>query len=209
MNKTNLQLCLICLLMALVLYFGFIYKKEPWWQGMPAKKEPIQTNIQNAVPFKYKKFFITPLAEYSITGIVISTKRYFFDSTSSISPIDIAIVWKKMSVADVIKEFKFKHRRRAIIYTTKKNYWPIMENEVKTCISNNHCIPANKEIKKKLLKIKQYDLVKIKGQLVKAEKSGMEPWVSSLSRDDGPGWGKLVGCEIIYVTDVEILKKEK
>ncbi len=207
MNKTKLQLYLLCLLMVFILYFGFIYKKEPNWQGMPVKKEPIQKELKNSVPFKYKKFFITPLAEYSITGIVISTKRYFFDPTSSISPIDIAVVWKKMSVADVIKEFKFKHRRRAIIYTTKKDYWPIMENEVKTCISNNHCIPADKNIKKKLLKIKKYDLITIKGQLVKAEKPGMGPWTSSLSRDDGARWGELVGCEIIYVTDVEILKK--
>ncbi|MBR3627232.1 MAG: hypothetical protein IKN42_00115 [Elusimicrobia bacterium] len=207
MNKTNIQLILTCLLLVLIIYFGFIYKKEPDWNGMPAKNEPIQTEIKNPVPFKNGKFLITPLANYSITGIVISTKRYFFDSVSSISPIDIAIAWKKMSVADVIKEFKFKHRRRAIIYTTKKDYWPIMEKEVKTCISNNHCIPANKDIKKKLLKINKYDLVRIKGQLVKAEKSGMEPWVSSLSRDDGPGWGKLIGCEIIYITDVEILKK--
>ena len=209
MNKINIQLLLLCLILVLIGYFGFIYEKKPNWQGMPAKKEPIQENIKDGIPFKYKDFYITPLADYSITGVVISTKRYFFDPTSSISPIDIAIVWKKMSVADIIKEFKFKHRRRVIIYTTKKDYWPIMENEVKTCISNNHCIPANKQIKKKLLKIKQYDLVKIKGQLVKAEKPGLAPWESSLSRDDGPGWGKLVGCEIIYVTDVEILKKEK
>lgn len=208
MNKTKIQLFLLCLLMVMIVYFGFIHKKEPNWQGMPAKTEPIQAEITNPVPFKYKKFFITPLANYSITGIVISTRRYFLDAVASISPIDIAIVWKKMSVADVIKEFNFKHRRRCIIYRTKKDYWPIMENEVKTSISNNHCIPANDEIKKKLLKIKQYDLIRIKGQLVMAQRADMEPWVSSLARDDGPGFGKLVGCEIIYVTDVEILKKE-
>ena len=207
MNKTKIQLSLLCTILLLTIYFGFVYEKKPNWQGMPAKNEPIQTKIENALPFKHKKFYITPLANYSITGIALSTKRYFFDPVSSISPIDIAIVWKKMSVADVIKEFEFKHRRRAIIYRTKKDYWPIMENEVKTCISNNHCIPADKNIKKKLLKIKKYDLITIKGQLVKAEKPGMGPWTSSLSRDDGARWGELVGCEIIYVTDVEILKK--
>ncbi len=206
MDKIKIQLFLLSLLMVLIVYFGFVYKKTPNWQGMPAKKEPIQTDIKNPIPFKCKDFLITPLADYSLTGIVISTKRYFFDTVASISPIDIAVVWKKMSVADVIKEFKFKHRRRAIIYTTKKDYWPIMEKEVKTSISNNHCIPASKDVRKKLLKIKQYDLVTIRGQLVKVEKSGMEPWVSSLSRDDGPEWGRLAGCEIIYVTDVEIVK---
>ena len=209
MNKIKIQLYLLSVLIIFILYLGFIYKKNPDWKGIPAKNDPIQNEIKNPVPFKYEKFFITPLAEYSITGIVISTKRYFFDATSSISPIDIAIVWKKMSVADVIKEFKFKHRNRAILYAPKKDYWPIMEREVKTCISNNHCIPADKYVKKKLLNIKQYDLITIKGQLVKAEKPGMEPWTSSLSRDDVSEWGKLVGCEIIYVTDVEILKKEK
>lgn len=207
MNKIKIQLFVLCFLLGIVFYFGFIYKKVPDWQGMPAKKEPIQTKIENALPFKYKNFYITPLADYSITGVVISTKKYYFDSVASVSPIDIAIVWKKMSVADVIKEFEFKHRRRAIIYRTKKCYWPIMENEVKSCISNNHCIPADKKIKKKLLKLKQYELVKIQGQLVKVEKPGMAPWISSLSRDDGACWGELAGCEIIYVTDVEILPK--
>ena len=108
-----------------------------------------------------------------------------------------------------IKELKFDHRRRCLIYAPKKkNYWPILLNEIKTSLSNNHCIPANEQIRKKLLKIRKYDLVTIKGKLVSVEKEGMAPWTSSLSRDDGPGWGKLVGCEIIYVTEIDFLKKD-
>ena len=57
MNKTKIQLFLLCLLMVMIIYFGFIHKKEPNWQGMPAKTEPIQAEITNPVPFKYKKFF--------------------------------------------------------------------------------------------------------------------------------------------------------
>lgn len=209
MNTTKIQLFLLCLLMAVIGYFGFVYKKTPDWKGILVKKEPIQRMIKNPKPFKYKKFFITPLADYTITGVVISTERYFFDPTSSISPIDVAIAWKKMSMPEVITEFKFKHRRRCLLYTSKKGYWPIMEQDIRTSISNNHCIPADKNIKKKLFKIKQYDLVRIKGQLVKAEKPGMMPWTSSLSRKDTSSWGEMLGCEIIYVTDVEILEKQK
>lgn len=210
MNKTYIQLFFLCAVMTFLIYFGFIYENKPDWQGMPAKKEPIQKSLQSqGIPFKYKNAFIIPLADYNITGIVISTKRYFFDSVSSISPIDIAVGWKKMSVADVIKELKFNHRRRCLIYAPKqKNHWPILLNEIKTSLSNNHCIPANEQIRKKLLKIRKYDLVAIKGKLVSVEKEGMAPWTSSLSRDDGPGWGKLVGCEIIYVTEIEFLKKD-
>ncbi|WP_372519042.1 hypothetical protein [Candidatus Ruminimicrobiellum ovillum] len=208
MNRTSIQLFFICLLMAVIGYFGLIYEKAPQWRGILVKKEPIQRMIKKPKPFKYKKFFITPLADYSITGVVISTERYFFDPTSSISPIDVALAWKKMSMPEVITEFKFKHRRRCLLYSPKKGYWPIMEHDIRNSISNNHCIPANKDIKKKLFKIKQYDLVTIKGQLVKAEKPGMMPWTSSLSRNDTSSWGEMVGCEIIYVTDVEILEKQ-
>ena len=208
MNRTKIQLFFLCLLMAVVGYFGFIYEKTPQWRGILVKKEPVQRMIKTPKPFKYKKFFITPLAEYSITGVVISTERYFFDPTSSISPIDIALAWKKMSMPEVINELKFKHRRRCLLYAPKKGYWPIMEQDIRTSLSNNHCIPADKNIKKKLFKIKQYDLVTIKGQLVKAEKPGMMPWTSSLSRNDTSSWGEMIGCEIIYVTGVEILNKE-
>ena len=107
MNTTKIQLFLLCLLMAVIGYFGFVYKKTPDWKGILVKKEPIQRMIKNPEPFKYKKFFITPLADYTITGVVISTERYFFDPTSSISPIDVAIAWKKMSMPEVITEFKF------------------------------------------------------------------------------------------------------
>ncbi len=207
MNKTNIQLFLICLLMVVIVYFGFIYEKKADWKGIAVKQEPIQNVIKNKAPFKYKKFFLTPLADYSVTGIVISTKRYFFDSVSSISPIDVALAWKKMSMAEVLREMKFKHRKRCLLYAPKKDYWPIMEKDIRTSLSNNHCIPADKNIKKKLFKIKQYDLVTIKGQLVKAEKPGMIPWTSSLSREDTSSWGEMIGCEIIYVTDVEILKR--
>ncbi len=209
MNKTNIQLFLLFLLMAFVFYFGFIYEKKADWKGIIAKQEPVQRMIKHPKPFKYKKFFITPLADYSITGVVISTERYFFDSTSSISPIDIALAWKKMSMAEVLTELKFKHRRRCLLYAPKKDYWPILEQDIRSSLSNNHCIPANKDIKRKLFKIKQYDLVTIKGQLVKAEKPGMMPWTSSLSRNDTSFWGEMVGCEIIYVTDVEILDKKQ
>ncbi|MBO7611973.1 MAG: hypothetical protein J6T23_07180 [Elusimicrobia bacterium] len=208
MNRTNIQLFLIFLLMAVVFYFGFVYEKKADWRGIIVKQEPIQKVTKNKIPFKYKKFFITPLADYSITGVVISTKRYFFDSVSSISPIDVALAWKKMSMADVLNEMKFKHRRRCLLYAPKKDYWPILEKDIRTSLSNNHCIPANKNVKKKLFKIKQYDVVTLKGMLVSAEKPGMLPWTSSLSRSDGPGWGELVGCEIIYVTDVEILERK-
>ena len=47
MNKTKLQLYLLCLLMVFILYFGFIYKKEPNWQGMPVKdKEEVFTRLK-------------------------------------------------------------------------------------------------------------------------------------------------------------------
>lgn len=207
MNTTNIQVFLLCIVLVFVTYFFFIYEKKPDWEGMPAKKEPIQKTIKNPEPFKYKKFFITPLATYSITGIVVSKERYYFDSVASIAPIDIVIAWKKMSMANVLKEFKIEQRRRCFVYRSKKNYWPIMKDEIQSSISNNHCIPANDEIKKKLYKLNKYDLVKITGQLIKAEKPGMHPWVSSLVRTDGFGNGELIGCEIIYITDVEVLDK--
>jgi len=208
MFKEYIEIIILLSCLVALIYFGLLYEKKADWEGVPVKSEPIQTTLKSNISIKYGKgFFIVPLADYKIKGIVVSTERYFFDSTSFISPIDICLVWKNMSVADVINGFKFKQQRRYVLYAPKnKKYWPLMEQEVKSCLSNNHCIPANKQIKKQLLKIKKFDLVTLKGQLVKVQKVGMQDWVSSLSRDDEGEWGKLGGCEIIYVKEVTIEK---
>ncbi|MBQ3834824.1 MAG: hypothetical protein II816_04850, partial [Elusimicrobia bacterium] len=143
--KIYIQLFLLFIALVVILYFCFAGDKKAKWQGMPVPDEPIQTELDKTEPqIKYKNARLIPLANYDITGVVISTKRYFFDAGASVSPIDVVLAWNKMSVADVINGIKFKHRRRCILYYPKNGeYWPIMFEEIQKNISNNHCIPAN------------------------------------------------------------------
>ena len=206
--KVYLQLLFLFLILCIITYSCFAGDKKAKWQGMSAPDEPIQTKLDAAEPqIKYKNAKLIPLANYDVTGVVISTKRYFFDAGSSVSPIDIVLAWDKMSDADVINKIRFKHRRRCILYyPSDGKQWPISFEDIQKNISNNHCIPADSKIKKKLFSVKKYDVVNIKGKLVSVRRDGFENWTSSLSRTDGMGTGELYGCEIIYITDVDILK---
>ncbi len=76
---------------------------------------------------------------------------------------------------------------------------------VSTHCSNNHLIPADNAIKRKIKRLKKGDHVRIQGYLVNvdAENSAGKVylWDTSVSRDDsGDG-----ACEIIYVTNIQWL----
>ena len=51
--------------------------------------EPIDREIENG------HFTITPVAEYRISGMVVSKETYSSDWDGKISPVDLTIVWGK------------------------------------------------------------------------------------------------------------------
>ena len=147
------------------------------------------------------------LAEYDIEGLVVHRKKYGGDGIgAALAPVDAALAWGE--VAENNRKIDFHWRQSGRWY-----YWRVDdiaelapvggEAGLNEQSSNNHLVPANDSIRKKVKKIRRGDHIRIKGYLadIYAEKSDGEvfTWTSSTSRtDQGDG-----ACELIYVTDIE------
>lgn len=185
----------------LILFAGAIwylnYKPPARWKGMPARHQPVQTGTALPRPFSHGGYMITPLARYSVTAIVLSRDRYRFDDAAELAPVDLALGWGPMCVADVINDLKISQSGRWYEYSWR-NEAPLSADEMAKNSANTHCLPADKTVKRDLLAIKRHDLVTLEGYLIEVNGPNGYEWRSSLTRDDTGGHA----CEVMWITKV-------
>ena len=74
-------------------------------------RDPIQSSYKSNEPnireIKNGLFTITPVAEYKISGVVVSKETYSSGWDGEISPVDLAIVWGKLAEPDWDKYHSF------------------------------------------------------------------------------------------------------
>lgn len=166
--------------------------------GMLAPTEPIQAEIKEK-PWQHGDYLITPLASYEVTARVLSKKDYSWDKSADISPVDLALGWGVMSDSEVLSDLRISQSGRWFYV-----YWQqatVDTTQVMTHSANTHILPATAEITRKVKAVKRNDVVHLKGYLVEVTKPEGFLWRSSLVRGDtGDG-----SCEILWVTDVEVL----
>ena len=159
-------------------------------------EESISRRIEGGV------LFITPLAEYKVSGVVVSKKSYSDDWEGEISPVDLAIAWGKLAEPECDRYITFSHSHRWYRYQWKDGS-PFDVSYVIAHSANNHIISARKNIDRALKMIKKRDRVVLEGYLVnlKGTYQGREvAWNTSMSRTDtGNG-----SCELFYVSKVRI-----
>lgn len=190
--------------MLLLIFAGLI----GWWYsgkainhgpGILAPDEPIQENISNAPMFMHNDYFITPMATFEVKARVLARKNYSWGRESDLSPIDFALGWGRMSDESVLQYIRIRQATRFYFWRVRE--FPIPRREIETHSANMHMIPANREIERTLKKVRQGDLIAIKGKLVRAEAPDGWKWVSSLTRTDtGNG-----ACELVFVEEFEIV----
>lgn len=168
--------------------------------GVRIRTEPEQTSTA-AQKWTEKNYEIRPLARYHIRARILSKKRYLFDPTSDISPLDLALGWGDMSDSAVLKYISVSQGGRWYNYYYQAGC-PASPGAIATQSANIHCLPANAEVWSKLRDLPVNSFVDLKGYLVEAQKAGSDQiWRSSLVRDDqGAG-----ACEIFWITDVNEL----
>jgi hypothetical protein len=158
--------------------------------------EPILRNVKEG------SFTLTRMAQYKVTGLMVS-KEYFSEGWDGIiSPVDLLIVWGKLADPEYLKNIGFSHGNRW--YHCKwKGGAPVDPAYVITHSSNNHILPANGNIYRAIKQIKKKDQIVLEGFLVniKGTFSGRPvSWNTSLARTDtGNG-----SCELFYVSRVRI-----
>lgn len=208
-----------CLIIALVIILG-INARSMIIKSANSEKiesllniaEPSQNSTTGGTTINVKDtdIKIEFIAEYSITGRVVSTMSFIGqDIRSKFSPKDIGLAWDVLSDKETDKKVKWSTlKSRFLSYVVYDNGW-VNEmggfNRVTASASNNHLIPANNEIKKLIKLIGKNDYIRIEGYLVNVsyEENGRDRTIpTSLSRtDSGNG-----ACEQIYVTSVNWLK---
>ncbi len=172
-------------------------------------QDPIQKSCSSEEPIikecKSGRFTMTPLAEYEISGVVVSRESYSSEWDGEISPMDLAIVWGKLAEPQNRRNITYGQGNRWYHYRWKDGS-PVNPSYIVSHSSNNHIIPANINIYRAIKTIKRKDRVVLKGFLVNLRGTAKGQTVArntSLSRTDtGSG-----SCEILYVSYVRIETK--
>ena len=206
-------LILATLAIALIIGGIVLYQTFTAPEELPARPEepldlvpdPIQTDATGqALPIIEmggRQILLFAQARYSITGQLASKNRYTNGFMSDLSPWDYALAWGQ--VGTYIDQLKFKQMVRFCLFEPKDGA-VVDFNYVNSHMSNNHLIPATKNIRRALSLAKKGDIVKLDGFLVNVEagKNGqtVATWHTSTTRTDtGNG-----ACEIVYVTRLRI-----
>ena len=204
---------LLFILTLLILCFSFGCER-PQLTGVELEKidtsqDPIQKPINSpelmVMEFKNSHFILTPVAEYKLSGVVVGRKTYSEDWEGKISPIDLAIAWGKLAEPEYSRYITYSHGNRWYFYQYKPGS-PFDHSYVIPHSSNNHIIPANKNISLITKTIKKEDTIVLEGVLINLKGTYIGSpvvWNTSLSRMDmGNG-----SCELFYVTKVRIETK--
>ncbi len=214
-NRDNILIYVLIFILVTVISFVTVH-----WISFPKAtktsdefidvfSEPIQTETQE-LPFSTKinslRFFITPMADYDISAVVVSSKRYHRGIDAKVVPLDLGVCWGDIAKEENRKKIKFQQYLRFLTYRFKEDL-PFSMEYLSSHAGNIHIIPANKRIKRVMFSLDKNDSVRLKGYLVKViaqnQKYSYYHRGTSLSRDDtGDG-----ACELMWVKEVQIGKK--
>ncbi|MDD5132513.1 MAG: hypothetical protein PHH44_07635 [bacterium] len=217
MNK-----CRSYLFVILLLIYGITFFTRNDYRGVTdivpaATQAPLQKPTASQKPIVFTKdgyaYELTPLFNYTVNALLVhklNYKSFSIYKYASAFPMDVSLVWGSNLATKVYQSKKLRFWQDG-----RFTYWQYEAGiEVNsTEIANEHLIVNNQAIEQKMNSLNVGDQVKIKGQLVNVtaintgpvsiDKPRLYKWQTSTVRNDtGAG-----ACEIIYVEDIEILKK--
>lgn len=171
--------------------------------------EPTQT-ATTTKPFtssaKGHTYQIEPVYDYEIYGLVVSDHHSdaWYDSDHEswndyLNTKDICVIWGTNVLNPHLSKLNFSHGTWTCYVSTKSGEaWQSFNLNQ---LSNNHIIPANKEIEKLVSNSNVGDEIRIKGHLVNySVNNGPQRKTSTVRTDKENG-----ACEIIYVTEFTTL----
>jgi hypothetical protein len=161
---------------------------------------PLQDELSGRRPFRDGNFTIDVLGGYDIYGIVVHRARYYDDSLSSISSLDLGIAFGDfVRHPDLLDRFRFGQVDRWIYIkgngATTADDW----TQYTWQVSNNHLIFSNSELATIVRAASVGDRVRLKGYLIRASTANFTATSSLTRHDTGSG-----ACEIIFVTDAKV-----
>ena len=168
--------------------------------GVKAPNPPAQSKPTSLETRQVEGYTITNVADFNATAKVLGKRNYTFGRESDISPTDLALGWGNMSDEAVLQHINISQSRRFYFWRVKQ--FPIPRREIETSSANMHIIPANPVVESELKRVREGDIIQMRGALVNVHAdSGQWWWNSSKTRNDtGNG-----ACEIVWVEQLFIV----
>ncbi len=198
--KKYLKPVIIIAILSVAVYFFTRDNSVHLGPGVFAPDEPVQTDLETPETFRFKKYNITLLSQFSIEAKVLSKKDYHHGRETDLSPTDLALGWGRMSDESILKKIKISQSGRWYHWRVKE--FPIPRKEIETHSANMHIIPATSVVTSILKNVKKGQIIKMDGYLVNVNGDDGWSWQSSLTRDDTGNHA----CEIVYVESLSIIK---
>jgi hypothetical protein len=189
----------VCIIIIILALGKDILTSTPYQGNIP---DPIQINTSelDALFLSAEDYDVSIdiLAEYNIEAVIKSKKKYT-DYSSQIAQYDLALAWGDLNQEDIDDHIKYSQRGRWYYYNWDAGSL-VSGSYIGEHSSNVHIISEDDLVLKEIKKLAVNNHIKLTGYLVNVNfESGA--WKSSLTRfDTGDG-----ACEIMYVTNVEIL----
>ncbi len=231
------RICIIIAIVLIIIFrgwigywikFGVAIPSGTTFKSINVKEEPIQIDYtkeeQVKKTFTYKslitnsKMTIIPQAHYILQGQTVAYNHDFLfisDFFDSAALYDIGTSWGDLADKKIFKRYFSTYSQKVERTGSRRLNWswsrntPFSQDYIISHIAHSHIIPANRNIMAAFLKIKEWDNVKIEGELVDMKyttSSGRTiEYHTSLSRTDTDETSRGNGaCETIYVTKIQI-----
>jgi hypothetical protein len=167
-----------------------------------APAHPVQLNTTGEEPIRLLGYTLHPFAKFEITALVLSRNRQRWpvaDAAGGLAPIDFALGWGAMSAPSELAKLRIWQFGR-FYYWRVRNGERFDPSSAIPLSTNVHLIPADRSVRRALMRAREGDLIRLEGRLVDAAHPELGWWRSSRTRTDtGDG-----ACEILLVDRVTL-----
>lgn len=206
---TTLSISLSIILLVLVIRWILYPSPDEMADSVPMLfNDPIQKDssfVIKDLKLKGYDLKIYSKASFSISGLVVSGKKYYQGIDGALVPMDIGVCWGDLTNEQNKKNLHYEQYLRFLIFRPRGPL-TVSQDYVMCHAGNIHIIPADNRIRKVVRSVKKGDLIRMNGYLVSVSgQKGQFSYhrTSSMTRTDtGDG-----ACEVLYVTEIQKGKK--
>lgn len=166
--------------------------------SQPMADGPAQEATSQAA-FEFRGYQVKPLATFAVRARVLSREDYYVGKEAELSPLDLALGWKRMADPAVYEALNITQGGRWYRYTWHDQP-PIPLQEIIESSANMHMIAATPVVERALKKARAGAYIRITGRLVEVTHPSGWRWTSSLTRSDSGA----NSCELVFVESVQV-----
>jgi hypothetical protein len=166
--------------------------------SQPPADSPVQEATSQAA-FEFRGYQVKPLATFAVRARVLSREDYYVGKEAELSPLDLALGWKRMADPAVYEALNITQGGRWYRYTWRDQP-PIPLQEIIESSANMHMIAATPVVERALKKARAGAYIRITGRLVEVTHHSGWRWTSSLTRSDSGA----NSCELVFVESVQV-----